>query len=525
MKTLHQVLLCLLTLFALDIGAQGFVNGNFNAGSVNCSGPPSWRTDGMVQTADIYKNGDLWIDITSCGSGNGHWMEQTITVVPGKTYFISMELGTWEGWDDMDAGVTVTIDGAPLGNRIFHDSFTNSMAMRCQWLKRESCLFTPTRSVITVRITGDSRCTKSSPQTSCNNPNPGVIAVDNVMLHEFDIKVPKQICMRNNQAKLYFETKGKIPPYDVEWWYNGNWIQNDSLLIANQPGEYTLKLKFDCTVKEFKVQVSKSDQVTEKTISLCSGKSIVINGKTINSNTDLRDTFVSMAGCDSVVNFKVRFNPAIPVKDVVVKICSGSSVVINGKSVNENVQLKDTFTSSTGCDSVVNFIVQVTTSNMPSQVVRYTFCDNGEDSLWVNISHVGRLRWLMDGDTLKSKMFRSSGTYGYEVEYGGSCKDTLKIELVDICNPPAWTPNAFSPNGDGYNDVFMPYVRGGTGFRLLVFNRWGEQLYDSGEEGKGWNGVYKNEMCQQGVYLYVLSYSAGNSKRKYIQNGTFTLLR
>ncbi|HEY1045763.1 MAG TPA: gliding motility-associated C-terminal domain-containing protein [Bacteroidia bacterium] len=525
MKKLYNLLLNIVALLALDAGAQGFVNGDFNAGSVNCSGPPSWTTDGQVQTADIYKNGDLWIDITSCGSGNGHWMEQTITVVPGKTYFISMELGTWEGWDDMDAGVSITINGVPLGSRIFHDSFTHTMDMRCQWLKRESCLFTPKNSVVTVRITGDSRCTKSSPQTSCDNPYPGVIAVDNVVLHEFGITVPNKVCMNNNQAKLYFETKGKIPPYTIEWWYNGNKIQNDSLLMANQTGEYTLKLKFECTALEYKVQVGKSDQVYDKMINLCSGKSIEINGKTINSNTDIRDTFVSLAGCDSVVNFKVRFSQPLPIKDVVIKLCSGQSVLINGKTIKSNDELKDTFASYSGCDSIVNYMVQVYSYSGPSQIDKYSFCDNGEDSLRVNIVKVGRLRWLMDDDTLKSKTFRSSGFYQYELEYGGSCKDTFKIELADICNPPAWTPNGFSPNGDGFNDVFMPYVRGGTGFRLLVFNRWGEQLYDSGEEGKGWNGVYKNEMCQQGVYLYLLSYSAGNSKRKYYQNGTFTLLR
>lgn len=525
MEKLYKILLNIVAIIALDAGAQGFVNGDFNAGSVNCSGPPSWTTDGQVQTADIYKNGDLWIDITSCGSGNGHWMEQTISVVPGKVYFISMELGTWEGWDDMDAGVSITIDGVPLGSRLFHDSFTHSMNMRCQWLKRESCFFKSTNSFVTVRITGDSRCTKSSPQTSCNNPYPGVIAVDNVVLHELNIDVPTKVCMNNNQAKLYFETNGKIPPYTVEWWFNGNWIQNDSLLIAYQTGEYTLNLNFECITLQYKVQVGKSDLIYEKVVNICAGNSVVINGKTIKSNIELKDTFISKAGCDSVVNFKVSVFQAMPVKDVVIKLCSGASVLINGKTITSSVEIKDTFASSTGCDSIVNYMVQMHVNGGSSQVEKYSFCDNGEDSLRINIGKIGRLKWLSDGDTNRSKTFRSSGFYYYEIEYDGACKDTLKIELADICNPPAWTPDAFSPNGDGFNDVFMPYVRGGTGFHLIVFNRWGEKIYDSGEEGKGWDGVYRNQICQQGVYLYILSYSAGNSKRNYYQNGTFTLLR
>jgi gliding motility-associated-like protein len=63
-------------------------------------------------------------------------------------------------------------------------------------------------------------------------------------------------------------------------------------------------------------------------------------------------------------------------------------------------------------------------------------------------------------------------------------------------------PNAFSPNGSGLNDEFKPvaspYVRY---YVMEIFNCWGEKVFESREIGKGWDGTYMGEPCEQGIYL------------------------
>ena len=66
-------------------------------------------------------------------------------------------------------------------------------------------------------------------------------------------------------------------------------------------------------------------------------------------------------------------------------------------------------------------------------------------------------------------------------------------------------PNAFTPNGDGVNDVFyvVPYGMKDL-VSLRIYNRWGEQVFFSGEFNYGWDGIYKGLMSEAGVYPYVV---------------------
>jgi gliding motility-associated-like protein len=82
-------------------------------------------------------------------------------------------------------------------------------------------------------------------------------------------------------------------------------------------------------------------------------------------------------------------------------------------------------------------------------------------------------------------------------------------------------PNAFSPNlgggagssggggsmSDGKNDVFLPVMRGVITFELLIFDRWGELLFESHETTRGWDGSFNGKLCQQDVYMYKLTAS------------------
>ena len=88
-------------------------------------------------------------------------------------------------------------------------------------------------------------------------------------------------------------------------------------------------------------------------------------------------------------------------------------------------------------------------------------------------------------------------------ENGCSSSDTILITVDDFCDD-VFIPNAFSPNGDGINDIF--YVRGNCikDMNLVIFDRWGEKVFESNDISKGWDGVFKANYLNSAVFSYYL---------------------
>lgn len=84
--------------------------------------------------------------------------------------------------------------------------------------------------------------------------------------------------------------------------------------------------------------------------------------------------------------------------------------------------------------------------------------------------------------------------------YGCVDYDTVCVYVTKDFN--VYIPNAFTPNEDGYNDVFIPVGYGINEIRLTIFDRWGEQIFTSNETSIGWDGSRKGKQCEQGVYVY-----------------------
>ncbi len=127
---------------------------------------------------------------------------------------------------------------------------------------------------------------------------------------------------------------------------------------------------------------------------------------------------------------------------------------------------------------------------------------------------------------------QATTTYTVQVtdaEYGCTTYDSVTLTVVPPGVPPM--PNAFSPNGDGRNDVYGPYFPPSlqalytiTSFR--IYNRWGQMVYN----GNGyWDGTFKGEMQQAGTYLYYITVygpdqNDPNVNINHNAQGSFTLL-
>lgn len=105
-------------------------------------------------------------------------------------------------------------------------------------------------------------------------------------------------------------------------------------------------------------------------------------------------------------------------------------------------------------------------------------------------------------------------------EFGCVAKDSVVIKVA----PTLYIPNSFSPNGDGINDIFKPEYTGYVEIELLIFNRWGDNIFRTNDLDAGWNGTYKNVNCELGVYTYKLTATDINSNT-IEKVGHVTLLR
>ncbi len=87
-------------------------------------------------------------------------------------------------------------------------------------------------------------------------------------------------------------------------------------------------------------------------------------------------------------------------------------------------------------------------------------------------------------------------------------------------------PTAFTPNGDGRNDVFLPlgirYVKKMT---IEIWNRWGQLVFSSTDPTKGWDGNYQGTSVQTGVYAYVVNYQTTSDQEEKVIKGNVTLIR
>jgi len=102
------------------------------------------------------------------------------------------------------------------------------------------------------------------------------------------------------------------------------------------------------------------------------------------------------------------------------------------------------------------------------------------------------------------------GTYSILVTDANGCDAQSEITLNDplvpceVIIPHIFIPNVFSPNGDGQNDVL--YVRGdGIEFlEFIVYNRWGQKVFETTNQLLGWNGTFHGKPLEPGVYVYLL---------------------
>lgn len=163
----------------------------------------------------------------------------------------------------------------------------------------------------------------------------------------------------------------------------------------------------------------------------------------------------------------------------------------------------------------------------PSQ----SLCPGDMIDLDVTQSFPATYEWST-GSGLPSINIVSPGSYAVTVSaLCFDANDAIVVEQADDCFPTAlYLPNVFSPNDDNINDVFTlstnPEVQI-TKLEGTIFDRWGNQIFYSGDIPFVWNGRFKDDLMQPGVYVYVITidYSVNGLQRHVVLSGDVTLIR
>ncbi|MBN8556831.1 MAG: gliding motility-associated C-terminal domain-containing protein, partial [Burkholderiales bacterium] len=137
------------------------------------------------------------------------------------------------------------------------------------------------------------------------------------------------------------------------------------------------------------------------------------------------------------------------------------------------------------------------------------------------------------GDGSNSSILEPQHTYPGKGEYlvtlhvssNDGCKDslTMPVEIKPVFT--IYIPNAFTPDGNGTNDFFTAKGQEITEFRMMIFNRWGELIFETDNIEKGWDGRANggDDIAQDGVYVYKIEVRDFRNKY-YDYMGHVTLL-
>lgn len=125
----------------------------------------------------------------------------------------------------------------------------------------------------------------------------------------------------------------------------------------------------------------------------------------------------------------------------------------------------------------------------------------------------------------------TSGTYPVTLTTTNvnGCMDTLTQNVIINDDLLWYVPNSFTPNGDGFNEVWKPV--GNTvdvrDYQLAIFSRWGEQVFFTKDIDKGWNGDHSGDsyFVNTAVYTYIITFSSATTEEKYEITGHITVLR
>ena len=221
--------------------------------------------------------------------------------------------------------------------------------------------------------------------------------------------------------------------------------------------------------------------------------------------------------------------------------------VLNGTSINTTFLFPGCYDVSlyveeNGCSNTLTLADYICIQNDPIAaftVSPQSFTDVNQIINFSNNSQ-GAVQYIWDfGDGLSSQSYEPSHLF-VETEAGAlvtltaisdfGCIDSTQVFIPFDEQEIFYVPNTFTPDGDNFNQIFTPVFYSGFdpyNFEMLIFNRWGELIFETRNADKGWDGSYglSGGDAQDGVYTWKITYKNPETDERKVVVGHVTLLR
>jgi len=336
------------------------------------------------------------------------------------------------------------------------------------------------------------------------------------------------VCLDKQQLK--FEPDANVSAKASYFWYFGNNANvtqsTDSLpplITFNQPGKYyvTLQLNdFGCidiygdTVEIF--ERPNADFIIDNNVG-CAPYTVEFNDNSAGSTsiTYLWDFGDGTTSSDPSPTHTYN-NPGVYPVSLLVYTTSGcidTSFYTLPGSITVNPSPVAQFSVNPQVTSIYKPRVEVIMNSLLSGENSALFMGDGSE---------------YNNQKIVTHSFSDTGTFEvmYIVLNQYNCPDTL-VKTVRI--QPAtniFVPNAFTPNGDGINEIFIPEITGARTYEFIIFSRWGNTVFQTNNTNEGWNGAQNNsgEILPLGIYTYVINIKDLNGEF-HTRTGTITMIR
>ena len=208
-----------------------------------------------------------------------------------------------------------------------------------------------------------------------------------------------------------------------------------------------------------------------------------------------------------------------------VTLCEGDTYTLpDNREVSVAVRYDVSYTTLTGCDSTAFYDINVFKKPSGLMTVSDT-CLGENDSVTIHATKgFDAYKWM---NIVTDKPFYEVYKEGaYYVNVSNACgTKTDTIHVYQQCEYPILLPSAFTPNGDGLNDVFrVPPLNKNHLMLLKIYNRFGQLMFSTSDKSKGWNGYINSFPADNGTYIYDIKMT-GITGKLISQKGTIVLIR
>ena len=201
-----------------------------------------------------------------------------------------------------------------------------------------------------------------------------------------------------------------------------------------------------------------------------------------------------------------------------------------------------TTTSATGCTASATYTDYIYVEGVPnaSFTPSSSLISNLDSQVYFENTSSGAVTYAWDfGDASPSSTdvspihiypINASGTYTVElIAYSPlGCSDTAYAEIELVEELIFYVPNTFTPDDDDYNPIFQPVFSSGYDpydFTLLIFNRWGEIIFESHNADIGWDGTYGGKLMQDGTYTWKIEFKTNGSDERKVVVGHVNMMK